>query len=200
MSLVRIRPSRIASAAALVAAVGLFCAGSALSASTAGKLPHPRSLTAVRMAQLEFRAERYGILARRLIAHRNAQFQRTHRVVRVGDAPDPGALAAIRDVTIRMASLNGVASPSGGLVFSSSHKLAQMVLSGDTVTDDGPVFSVVVRGDLVGYMAHTATGALPSGSVMTITFDANTLEVTDWSLLRTMPSLTLLGISTALRP
>ena len=105
----------------------------------------------------------------------------------------------MRDVTIRMSSLNGVANPSAGVVFSSLHKLAQTVLTGATVMDDQPVFSVVLHGNFIGYLAHTPTGVIPTGSVMTITFDASTLEVTDWSMQHVAPTaLASLGIGTAL--
>jgi hypothetical protein len=200
MNLVRKRLLNSAAASLTVAIVVLIAAIAASSASGSGAKPsHQRSLTAAQMAQLTRRAERYGVLARQLIARRDTRFRVAHRVVHAGAAPDPGAMAAIRDVAIRMSSLNGVATPTGGMVFSSSHKIAETVLTGDTVMDDVPVFAVVVHGSFIGFMAHTASGAFPTGTTLTITFDANTLEVTDWSLVHIMPgNLGSLGISTAL--
>jgi hypothetical protein len=97
-----------------------------------------------------------------------------------------------------MGAMNGEANPTQGLVYSGSHQFVERTLSGATVADDVPVFAVVVRGAFVGYMAHVAGGHLPRGSVLTITFDANTLEVTDWSIRGNAPDVSRLGISVGL--
>jgi hypothetical protein len=201
MNLICSQGVRLALAGLLITlAALLLSAATARSAGFTGRAHLDRhSLSAVQMARLERRAKRYGMLARGAIARRNAEFRRTHSFVRAGDAPDPGALAAMRDIAITMSSLNGVASPSGGLVFSARHQMIQTTLTGDKVLDDQPAFAVVVHGNFIGYTAHTPTGVVPTGTILTITFDANTLQVTDWSLQHLFAGgLASLGISTAL--
>lgn len=194
------RALRVVIVAVVVAALTYIGVGSLSTAHAArASQTYGRSLSAARVASLEARAQRYGAQARHLIARRNAQSRRMHRVVRSGDAPDPGALSAMRAATTAMASLNGVATPTNGVVFSSTHDLAETILTKDTVMDSLPVFAVVIHGNFIDYQAHTPTGVIPTGSIMTVVFDANTLAITDWSLQQMIPgNLTSLGISTSL--
>jgi len=200
MKAIRIHGLRLVMAGLLITVTALLAVGTARSAGSAGQSrTHRHSFSAANTARLSRRADHYRALARVMIARRNTAFRRTHHVVRAGDAPDPGALAAMRDVAISMSSLNGVGTPTAGLVLSADHELVQSTLTGDKVLDDLPVFAVVIHGNFIGYMAHTPTGVVPTGPILTITFDANTLEITDWSIQHLFAgSLTSLGISTSL--
>lgn len=183
MGVNRRRRTRALSTAGLVAVlVGVAIAYGQSAVAGASPRLEPYGLTAVQTTRLTREAERYGRLAQRLISSRSARLRKAHRVVHAGDAPDPGALAAIKAVGLRLAALNGSTNPTGGLVYSSGHVLAQTVLTGDTVTDDRAVFSVVLHGHFVAYEVRGPHGEVPAGSILAITFDANTLEVTDWSL------------------
>jgi hypothetical protein len=142
-------------------------------------------------------AVRFRTLAHKLILRRNAALHGRHLSVAAG--PDPLALAAIRDMAIEIASLNGDANPQDGQLFSSTRKLAESVISGDIVDTDQPVYVAVFHGNFVGYMASVPnSGEFPVGNAMTVVFDANTLDVTDWGLVPNAPDTTRLGPSTSL--
>ena len=116
-----------------------------------------------------------------------------------GAAPDPLALAAMRNIALEMSSFNADAHPYGGQVFSSTRKFAETVINGDTVNTDQPAYVAVFHGNFVGYLASVAPGAqLPTGHVMTIVFDAQTLEVTDWGLVDHAPAIAQLGAGSPL--
>jgi hypothetical protein len=105
----------------------------------------------------------------------------------------------MRDVALEMSSLNGDAHAYGGEVFSSTRSFAEHVISGDTVDTDQPAYAAVFHGDFVGYLAPVPpSGHFPTGHVMTIVFDARTLEVTDWGLVDHAPSTAALGAGSPL--
>lgn len=156
-----------------------------------------RSAIPVRRQTLANRAARYRVLAAKAIARRRrAQHGRT---VRAGAAPDPLAIIAMRDVAIELASLNGEARPTNGAVFSSTRAAVERAISDAGVNTDQPAFVAVVRGRFTAYEASVPPGSpIPTGSVMTITFDANSLEVTDWGIIPSVVNTTGLGASTPL--
>lgn len=87
-------------------------------------------------------------------------------------------------MAIEMASLNAVASPQDGEVFSSTHQFAVTSLMDDGApSDNQPVYAAVFHGNFVGYGASTPSGNFPVGNTMIVLFDANSLEVTDWALV-----------------
>jgi len=97
-----------------------------------------------------------------------------------------------------MAYLNGDPNPQSGEVFSTTHQTAERVISASGVNTNQPVFAVVLRGKFVGYTAYTPDGKFPAGNAMNVVFDANSLAITDWGLLSTVPDLAALGASTSL--
>jgi hypothetical protein len=105
----------------------------------------------------------------------------------------------MRDVAIELASLNGEARPANGAVFSSTRSAVERAISDSAVNTDQPAFVAVVHGRFTAYEASVPPGSpLPTGSIMTITFDANTLEVTDWGIIPSVVNTAGLGTSTAL--
>jgi len=113
-------------------------------------------------------------------------------------APDSLALAAIRDMAIEIASLNGEPSPTNGQVFSSTHQFAETTLLGEGVSGDEPVYAAVFHGNFVGYQASTPNGNFPKGNTMIVVFDASSLDVTDWAISPNAPDTTKLGTATSL--
>lgn len=183
--------------AASIVAAAVASTGSNHSTSARANPTSVRTLSTTQHAALIRRANRFRILAHREILRRNAELH--GRRVAAATAPDPLALAAMRDMAIEISSLNGEASPQRGQVFASTRKFAQTVIDGDTVDTDQPVFVAVLHGNFVGYLASVPIeGQFPTGDVLTITFDANTLAVTDWGLVPVAPDTTRLGTSTSL--
>ena len=73
------------------------------------------------------------------------------------------------------------------------------MISGDTVNTDQPAYVAVFHGNFVGYLASVPPGGqFPTGHVMTILFDAQTLEVTDWGLVDHAPVTAQLGAGSPL--
>jgi hypothetical protein len=148
-------------------------------------------------ADLVRRANDYGRLARKIVLQRQTELR--GRIPAAGAAPDPLAVAAMRDIALEMSSSNADAHPYGGRVFSSTRRVAEDVLSGDTVNTDQPTYAVVFHGNFVGYLASVPpSGQFPTGHVMTIVFDAQTLEVTDWGLVEHAPATEKLGAGSPL--
>ena len=155
------------------------------------------TLSAHERAALLRRAVRFRTLARELILQRNTALHGRH--LSAVAAPDPVALAAIRDMAIEMASLNGDPHPQNGQVFASTRKFAEGVISGDIVDTDQPVYVAVFHGNFIGYMASVPnSGDFPLGNTMTVVFDANSLAVTDWGLVSNTPDTTWLGQATSI--
>jgi hypothetical protein len=147
-------------------------------------------------APLVGRADRFRRLAQKTIVRRQAALRGL--TLAAGAAPDPLALTAMRDVALAMSSLNGDARPHDGRAFSSTRNFAEKLISGDTVNTDQPAYVAIFRGNFVGYLASVPPGGhYPTGHVMTIVFDARTLEVTDWGLVDHVPSTAALGASSS---
>jgi hypothetical protein len=189
----------VLAAAGLVVAASIAVAAFA-SAGSNGGIPGvktPGQISAAEHAALIRRAVHFRTLAHKIILRRQAALR--GRTLKAGAAPDPLALAAMRDVARSMASFNADAHPYSGQVFSSTRKFAETVISGDTVNTDQPAFVVVFHGNFLGYLASPPPGArLPTGHVMTIVFDAQTLEVTDWGLVDQTPATARLGAASPL--
>ncbi|MGZ5232115.1 MAG: hypothetical protein ACXWC3_19010 [Burkholderiales bacterium] len=147
-------------------------------------------------ATLDKTAARFRILAHTVIMRRNALARQRGDVTRL----DALAVAAVRDIAFEMAAINGEANPTRGEAFASTRGSAESVVSGDIVNTDQPVFVAVFDGNFVGYGASSPTGRLPVGNVMTITFDAKTLAVTDWGIVSVRPDTAPLGVATPLFP
>jgi len=115
-----------------------------------------------------------------------------------GAPPDALAVQAMRAMSYEFAALNGEKAPKAGAVYASTRVAAQKAISDAIVDTDQPVFVAVFHGDFIGYQAKVPANQLPTGKVMMVTFDAETLAVTDWGLAQQDPNTAVLGPSTSL--
>jgi hypothetical protein len=109
---------------------------------------------------------------------------------------DSNVRAELRTMALRASSANGVPSPKAiEAVASPDHQAAEKIVSGDVVNDHVAVYVVeVTGGTFTDNTASTPPGApAPSGSVLTLTVDAQSFSVTDFGLTDTAPDLTQLG-------
>jgi hypothetical protein len=109
---------------------------------------------------------------------------------------DPNVRAKLRTMALQTSSANGVPSPKTiEAVASADHQAAEKIVSGDIVNDHMAVYVVEVTGGT--FTDTTASippgGSAPSGSVLTLTVDAQTFSVTDFGLTDTAPDLTEIG-------
>jgi hypothetical protein len=112
----------------------------------------------------------------------------------VQSAPDPLAIAAMRNIAMSMSIRNGENHPSNGLAWATDRKNAQKLENGAGVNTDQPVYIILFHGNFTGYLAHTPGGGNPpTGQLMSITFDAKTLQITDWGITDMAPGLGSLG-------
>lgn len=114
-----------------------------------------------------------------------------------GGSPGPFKAPAVQDVkalAVEVAKVNGEKSPQALDVVTSKRKAAQGQLKGGVVDSDEDVYVVQMRGQFVGNMASVPKGTqAPKGTVMTLTIDKATGELTDWSLSSKTTDLGKLG-------
>jgi hypothetical protein len=109
---------------------------------------------------------------------------------------DPNVTAKLRTMALQASSANGVPSPKTiEVVASPDHQAAEKIVSGDIVNDHVAVYVVeVTGGTFTDNTASTPPGVpAPSGSVLTLTVDAQSFRVTDFGLTDTAPDLTQIG-------
>jgi hypothetical protein len=109
---------------------------------------------------------------------------------------DPNVRAKLRTMALQASSANGVSSPKTiEAVASPDHQAAEKVVSGDIVNDHVAVYVVeVTGGTFTNNTASTPPGVpAPSGSVLTLTVNAQSFSVTDFGLTDTAPDLTQIG-------
>lgn len=109
---------------------------------------------------------------------------------------DSNVRAQLRTMAMQASSADGVSSPKTiEAVASPDHQAAEKVVSGDIVNDHVAVYVVeVTGGTFTDNRASTAPGApAPSGSVLTLTVNAQSFAVTDFGLTDTPPDLTQIG-------
>ena len=109
---------------------------------------------------------------------------------------DSNVRAKLRTMALQASSANGVPSPKNiEAVASADHQAAEKIVSGDIVNDHVAVYVVeVTGGTFTDNGASTPPGApAPSGSVLTLTVDAQSFRVTDFGLADTAPDLTQIG-------
>ena len=109
---------------------------------------------------------------------------------------DPNVMAKLRTMALQASSANGVPSPKTiDAVASPYHQAAEKIVSGDIVNDHVAVYVVeVTGGTFTDNAAPTPPGApAPSGSVLTLTVDAQSFRVLDFGLTDTAPDLTQIG-------
>lgn len=95
------------------------------------------------------------------------------------------------------AAANNDRHPVAAEVVRTKRLAAMRTLSGDAVNTDADVFVVRLRGDFRATRFSVPAGhAIPTGTVLTVTVDAATGEMTDWSLGGDTKPLTALGAVT----
>ena len=84
----------------------------------------------------------------------------------------------------------GVETPSMvRAVAAADHQAAESVVSGAIINDHSPVYVVQVTGGTFTALHHPPNVEAPQGSVLTITFDAATLRITDVGIDPVAPDL-----------
>ncbi len=105
--------------------------------------------------------------------------------------PDASGIAArpLTSVAVRgnlrqaahgIAKRAGVESPTTMLaVAAADHQAAEAALSGAVIDDHAPVYIVQMTGGTFTALRHPRGAPAPHGDVLTVTFDATTMQVTD---------------------
>src|SRR5579872_145141 len=109
---------------------------------------------------------------------------------------DPNVRSQLRSLALQASSGAGVPSPTAILAVSSpDHQAAEKVVSGDIVEDHAPVYVVEVTGGVfTDNQASGPPGAPPpQGSALTLTVNAQTLQVVDFGIEPTAPDLAQIG-------
>jgi hypothetical protein len=99
-------------------------------------------------------------------------------------APTPTELTALRADALAFAEANGERAPDGGVFVSGKRRdVISATMGGAEVGTSQDVFVVRLHGDFVGYAAPRPAGVSPPhGHYLEIVFDAETEEMTDWSI------------------
>lgn len=108
------------------------------------------------------------------------------------EKPDPATIAALRQSALEIAKTNGEASPFGGKLVKTNRQ-AFVGLAGGEVPFNDEVFAVELHGNFTSNRSHPPGLPAPTGSVLTLTFDASTLELRDFVLSRAALDLARLG-------
>ena len=109
---------------------------------------------------------------------------------------DSNVRAKLRTMALQASSADGGSSPKTiEAVASPDHQAAEKVVSGDIINDHVAVYVIeVTGGTFTDNAASTPPGVpAPSGSVLTLTVNAQSFGVTDFGLTDTAPALTQIG-------
>jgi hypothetical protein len=193
-----LRNHRLIVAAVAVLVTGVVAAGGyAISGLGTSVSPSQVALSPSEQSAVEQRAAIFRTRAHELIQERSARLG--SESVQAGAPPDALAIQAMRAMAFELAALNGETHPRSGVVLASNRQNAQKAITGAGVDTDQPAFVAVFHGNFIGYAASPPPGGnLPAGKVMTITFDADTLAVTDWGIQQDVPDTATLGPATPL--
>jgi len=97
----------------------------------------------------------------------------------------------LRQVAHGIAKRAGIESPASMVaVAAPDHQAAEAVVSGALIDDHAPVYVVQMTGGTFTATRHPHGRPAPSGTVLTVTFDAATLQVTDIGYDSVAPDLT----------
>ncbi len=104
-------------------------------------------------------------------------------------------LGSVLDSAKRLAGQNGEPMPAAVSYVQSTRADASAVMSGSRTVDSNPsVVVVTMSGRFVGHAAKVPPGqALPTGNYLTAAYDAQTGELTDWSITASAPAVSALG-------
>lgn len=120
------------------------------------------------------------------------------------DSSPGGVVRPVTDATVRanleetaraLAKRAGVESPvSMVAVAAADHQAAEAVVSGAILDDHAPVYVVQMTGGTFTSDHHPYGGPAPHGDILTVTFDAATLQVTDVGYDSIAPDLTKIDL------
>jgi hypothetical protein len=104
---------------------------------------------------------------------------------------NPAVRGNLRQVAHGIAKRAGVETPASMVaVAAPDHQAAAAVISGALIADHAPVYIVQMTGGTFTATRHPRGQPAPHGNVLTITFDAATLQVTDVGYDSVAPDLT----------
>ena len=114
-----------------------------------------------------------------------------------GALEDPSVVAKLHDLAVQMAAGGGEPPPTNMYAVAvSDHQAAETALNGGTIYDHVPVFVIVITGGHFTAGHHPYGVPDPEGSVLTVTLDAATYEVTDISIGNETPDLSKVAEAT----
>ena len=108
------------------------------------------------------------------------------------DTPTSAKIDALRDAALRIARENGEPAPSAGSVVQTNRK-ALTAMFGAELPFEEAVYAVVLHGQFTSTRPRPYGKPAPTGTVLTLAFDASTLQMKDFMLSRTAPDLSKLG-------
>ncbi len=104
--------------------------------------------------------------------------------------PSASEAESLRAAAVRFAAANGDSDPSQIRLGASTRRALVALDSGVEICDDRPAYIVTLRGRFTAHRAHPPPGrAIPTGTVLTIIFDAATGRITDWGVGTEEPAL-----------
>ena len=107
---------------------------------------------------------------------------------------DPGVQLQLHALASDIAKQLGVDHPSSmTAVGVADHAIAEAAISGAELEEHDPVFVVQISGGTFTALRHPPGQAAPTGNVLTVTYDAKTLQVLDVGLDGKAPDLAPLG-------
>jgi hypothetical protein len=110
---------------------------------------------------------------------------------------DRKVMANLRAVGLQVAASLGVPSPATLHVHATmDHQQAETIVSGATVNDHAPVFTMVITGGRFTATDHPPGVPAPEGDVLVVTVDAATNRITDIGILNEAPDLSGVALAT----
>ena len=108
-----------------------------------------------------------------------------------GTFDDPAVVAKLREIAQQAASAGGATPPNKMYAVAvSDHQVAEQAASGAIIYDHAPVFVIVITGGhFTGRGSPSNEVAIPEGTILTLTLDAATYEITDVGIVNVEPDL-----------
>jgi hypothetical protein len=116
--------------------------------------------------------------------------------------PSPAEVQQLRADALAFAKANGESAPDGGVIVSGNRgDVVSTTMGGAQVDTNQDVFVVRLHGNFVGYEAPRPAGvAPPHGHYLEIVYDAQTKQLTDWSISAAPQDLSHLGHAVSITP
>lgn len=108
-----------------------------------------------------------------------------------GALDDPAVVAKLHEIAQQAASAGGATPPTKMYAVAvSDHQVAELAAGGATIYDHAPVFVIVITGGhFTGRGSPSNETPIPEGTVLTLTLDAATYEITDVGIDDVEPDL-----------